>query len=290
MSLTTLPRLFVATVLAGITATGGGPAEGLLPWTPRADGWRTDAAWYDGRAERCVYEATRTIYGEPRTYLATAYTNKQRMDPRTTVKATGDGVEVFKHHWSERVPTENYDYDFSTAVFLRTSDLSPFKLTAATQDDCGASFKQISNEDGRVRYLESVYFPGAGVREGTLDGASHWADALPLVLRDFPFDEGVGTALTIDLLPSQKSARSVPFEAEACRVTLAGHESVSLPVGDVEAHRLELRAPDGMLRATYWFAAEAEAPWLHALVRYRDAAGDGYRLRSIERTAYWERG
>ena len=36
-------------------------------------------------------------------------------------------------------------------------------------------------------------------------------------------------------------------------------------------------------------SAEAAAPWMHALVQYEDARGTNYRLRSIERTAYWER-
>ena len=48
-------------------------------------GWRTDPAWDDGKAEVCVYEATRTIYAQERRYLATAYTDKERADPASTV-------------------------------------------------------------------------------------------------------------------------------------------------------------------------------------------------------------
>jgi hypothetical protein len=274
------------------------PQDEALPWKLRPDSWRTDAAWYDGQAEKCVYEATRTIYGTERKYLATAYTNKQQMDPATTVKAAGDDggerVEVFKHHWSERVPTENYDYDFSTVSFTRTGDLLPFKLIAATQEDCGASFKQVwRDEKGELRWLESVYHPGAGLREGRLDGEVLFEDALTLVLRDFPFGGGKGRDSThLRILRSQKSPRSVSFEPGTSTVRFLGKETLELPVGSVEAFHLGVvskrsyASPPG---PHYWFAADGSAPWLHALVQYEAPDGTTYRLKSLERTAYWER-
>lgn len=288
---TSPPRASTAAIAALCVAASCAMApSGSEAPAPVADGaWRTDPAWYDGQAEKCVYEATRIVYGRPRLHLATAYTNKQRMDPRTAVKTEDSGLEVFKHHWSERVPTESYDYDFSTAVFVRTDDLSPFKLTAATQEDCGASFKQIWSERGTLRFLESLYLPGTGLRQGECEPGSQLTDALSLVLRDFPFDASPGTTETLALVASQKDTHAVPFSSERCTVTLAGRETLSLPVGDVDAWRLQLRGPDDALRATYWFAAEARAPWLRALVQYEDAHGTTYRLRSIERTAYWER-
>ena len=42
--------------------------------------------------------------------------------------------------------------------------------------------------------------------------------------------------------------------------------------------------------ADYWFAADARAPWLHVLLRYEGPGGARYRLKSIERVAYWKRG
>lgn len=264
-------------------------ADAGLPWELRADGWRTDRAWYDGRAEKCTYEASRVIYGRPRSYVAIAYTNKQRMDPATTVKAAGDGgFEAFKHHWSERVPTEAYDYDFSTATFTRADDLSAYKLTAATQEDCGASFKQAWRADGELRWLESVYFPGAGLRQGALDARGvHFADALPLVLRDYPFDAPRDVALT--LVPFQKDTHRVPFTPRRHTVRYERRATLELPVGAVDAHLLELVDAGGSVVARFGFAADGSAPWLHALVYFEGPAGTTYRLRSHERTAYWER-
>lgn len=284
--------LLLSLVGAGVLGRGGGAVA------VDVDGWRNDPVWYDGKAEKCVYEATRTIYGVERRFLATAYTNKQVMDPATTTKAEEGqgGVEVFKHHWSERVPTERYDYDFSTAVFVRTRDLEPFKLTVATQDDCGASFKQMWRErpgEHGLRWLESVYFPGAGLRQGRLEGDDHGlVDALSLTLRDFPFaaaGKRPVVAIGRSLVPSQKSTRRVPFEPRPHVLALAGKETLELPVGAVEAYRVELRDERDDVEATYWLAADGSAPWLHALVRYDGPDGVTYRLRSIERTAYWER-
>lgn len=292
------PLLLAALAAAACSASFSGNGDsGPLPWEVRETGWRTDPAWYDRQAEKCVYDATRSIYGVERRYAAIAYTNKQWMDPRTTTKsATDGGVEVFKHHWSERVPTENYDYDFSTATFVRTSDLAPFKLTAATQDDCGSSFKQVWRDGDELAWLSSVYFPGAGVAEGKLERERvHFLDALTLALRDFPFAEAAESEdeliYSFQVVPGQKEVRATPFEPIEAGAVYAGTETLDLPVGRVEAHRVTLMTfpESGRTDHVFWFATDGSAPWLHALVRYEGPRGRTYRLRSIERTAYWER-
>jgi hypothetical protein len=282
-------RLSLALALGALGCTGAGALTGPWDgWSVGPGGWRTDPIWYDGQAEVCVYEASRPIYGVPRTYLATAYTNKQQMDPSTSTKAAGsEGVEVFKHHWSERAPTERYDYDFSTAVFVRSEDLAPFKLTAATQEDCGASFKQVWAEGARLSWMDSVYFPDAGIRSGVLarPEQAHFADALPLLLRDFPFDAPQERELW--LVPGQRDTHQVSFEPVRAVVRHVGRETLDLPVGSVAAHHLRVDG-DGV-GCDLWFAADGTAPWLHALVRYGDDRGVTFALKSLQRSAYWER-
>jgi hypothetical protein len=252
-------------------------------------GWRDDPVWHDGLAEKCVYEATRTIYGKERRYLARVYTDRERADPRTTVKTDAkDGVEVFKHHWSEIVPTENYDYRFSTMTYMRADDLAPFKLSASTQEDCGASFKELWREKDRLRWWDSVYFPGTGRREGWIDRDAALFDALTLVLRDFPFDAPVERALRV--VPTQKDTHQGSWAPVERRIRYAGRSTQELPIGTLDAHELDLVAPDGTIEARYWFDAETAAPRLHVLVRYEGPAGVTYRLKSLERTAYWDRG
>ncbi len=285
-----LPALLFLAVGACHSGLPEAARPDALPWKIQPDGWREDPAWYDGTAEKCVYQASRPIYGVERSYLATAYTNKQAMDRGTSTKPSdGQGTEVFKHHWSERIETERYDYDFSTASFTTTDRFLPFKLTASTQEDCGASFKQVWWQGERLRRWESVYFPDAGVIEGTLGRSDIvFEDALPLVLRDFPFEQGGNQELWV--LPSQKSTKRAAMEPQPMRVESRGQEELELPVGTLAAQRLDLvEAKDGKLRASFWFASASEAPWMHVLLQYEAADGVRYALASHERTAYWER-
>jgi hypothetical protein len=251
--------------------------------------WRDDPIWHDGLAEKAVYEATRTIYGKERTYLARAYTDKERADPKSSVKIEdGSGVEVFKHHWSEIVPTENYDYRFSTMAYVRTDDLSPFKLTASTQEDCGASFKELWRDREHLRWSQSVYFPGSGRSEGEFERHRDTAlfDALTLTLRDFPFDAPADLSLRV--IPTQKDTHATSFEPVVRTVRCAGKSAQDLPIGKLDAHELDLLTPEGVVEARFWFAADGTAPTLHALVRYEGPGGVTFRLKSLERTAYWK--
>ena len=265
---------------ASLTCTTSSPSH--------APSWRTDPVWYDGLAEKCVYEATRTIYGKPRLYRATAYTNKERIDTKTTCKSeTDDGLEVFKHHWSEIVPTEKYDYRFSTMTYTRTDDMRAYKLTASTQEDCGASFKEIWRERERLNWFESEYFPGSGRREGHVDKENAvFFDALTLSLRDYDFAAPRDVELRV--VPSQKDTHHVDFDSLARTIHFAGNFELDLPIGHVATHALELRSPDGTVEARYWFAADASAPMLHALAQYEGPQAITYKLLSLERTAYWK--
>src|SRR5690554_5350586 len=78
------------------------------------ENWKSDPIWYDGLAEKAVYDAQRVIYGHSRSYEAVVFTNKEQHDVKTLTKA-GDAtetVEVFKHNHIEVVPSPNYDYKF----------------------------------------------------------------------------------------------------------------------------------------------------------------------------------
>jgi hypothetical protein len=256
---------------------------------PGGDGaWRASELWRDGKAEKCVYAATRVIYGAPRSYRAIAYTNVENYDAATTTKSDGGGREVFKHHWSEIVPTENYDYRFSTCTYSDAQTLAAVKLTVGTQEDCGASFKQVWLSGANFVYWDSVYFPGAGVRSGELGEASqlHFADELALLLRDYDFRGR--PSFELNVVRSQRSTRQVPFEPVAARVSYIAQETLELRAGALEAHHL--RAQIGDETCDYWFAAQARAPWMHALVRYEDSSGVRFELVEMLRTAYWERG
>jgi hypothetical protein len=306
--------LFVGTIAGACAARPGG---GGLPW-PIAAGasgaagtWRDDPVWRDGLAEVASYAATRTIYGLERRYAALAYTDLEEVDPRTTCKAVDPAPSgafgAFKHHWSERAPTESYDYDFSTSLYLRADDLASYKLTVGTQEDCGASFKQCVAGPRGLDWWESTYFPGAGTRSGCLVGPDvRFEDELTLLLRDFPFDHPptdvqgkLAPTFGVRLVPSQKDTRSVAWDALECLLVRGPKSTLELPIGAVEAWQVDLivvadleaarAGGDVPVRARYWLAADGKPPWLHVLVRYEGPGGVSYELQSLERRAYWLR-
>ncbi|MEQ9454948.1 MAG: hypothetical protein RLN76_10205 [Phycisphaeraceae bacterium] len=279
--------------------------SGFLMMTPGGadlselrSGWNADPIWYDGLCEIATYKATRVIYGQPRDYTARVFTNKEQYSPKTTTKVSGaSGIEVFKHHRRDGVPTENYTYYFSTMAYLDAGSLGPVKLEMASQEDCGATFKSLVVEGGRMRYLQSSYFPGEGIREGDerIDrGVTVFFDGLTLSLRSFPF--GSGKVLTLEVVPPQIDTHLTQVTPVRATVRDTGKEVVSLPIGDIEAHHLVVeldRAIGGSKRFDYWFAAEGAyvegEAGLHLLVKHAGPWGQTLELEGIERRAYWLR-
>lgn len=263
----------------------------LLTALPAAD-WRTDPVWYDGQAEVAVYECEREVYGAQRKYQALVYTNKENVDPATGCKsADGKGLEVFKHHWREHIPTPSYPYDYSTMSYTLAAELAPFKLTMSSQEDCGASFKEFwRDEDGRFVWNTSNYFPGGGNKAGKLGKPKNlvFEDALPLVLRGYDFKDVDAHALA--LVPFQRFNTATSFEPLDAHLMNAGKVELDLPIGKVQAYLLCLAGEGGQVIANYWFHADGAAPWLHALVQWeRPAQKIRCQLVSLTRKAYWKR-
>jgi len=262
----------------------------MLLALPAAD-WRTDSVWYDGQAEVAVYQAEREIYGAVRKYQATVYTNKENVDPATSCKSEGKGLEVFKHHWREHIQTPNYPYDYSTMSYTLAADLAPFKLSMSSQEDCGASFKELwRDEEGRFVWNTSNYFPGGGNKSGKLGHPKNlvFEDALPLVLRGYDFEHPATRALA--LVPFQRFNIATSLEPVEAELRYLGKQELDLPSGKTQAHALGLFDAQGKPIASYWFHADGAAPWLHALVQWeRPAQKIRCQLVSLTRKAYWKR-
>ncbi len=264
--------------------------------------WRTDAVWYDGKAEYAVYDAHRPIYGKDRHYEAVLITNKQQMDPKTTTKSAdwkaAGQVEVFKHNLREVIPTENYVYKYLTTAFVRADDLRPFKLTMSSQEDCGATFKHFVADGSRVKVDTFVYFPDDGPRhfEYAEPGGMQFQDDLSLALRGYPFDNPPKEAMILGVVPDQTFTHATPGTPTKSRITYQGKEMLDLPIGKVEAYKLQVvmegsdgaDIPGGGV-ATYWFAADGGAEWLHIMVKYDGPFGVKYELKSKKRWDYWVR-
>ncbi|MHC5003799.1 MAG: DUF3108 domain-containing protein, partial [Planctomycetota bacterium] len=266
------------------------------PSLAQSTSWRTDPAWDRGKAEWALYDAQRVVYGQPRRYEATIFTNPQAMDPGTTTKASdwraAGTVPVFKHNCSELVPTDNYVYRFLTTCFVRRDDLRPFKIVASSQEDCGATYKQHLIRDGRVEAEQHGYFPGEGrattsyrVPGGDAPLAFH--DALSLTLRDYPFAAADPPELRLSLVDDQTDTHFVEQRPRPATVRYVGRETVGVPFGELDAHHLRVThaAIGGSTTSDYWFAAD---PGLrHVMVRYEGPWGVRYELKRLDWWAYW---
>jgi hypothetical protein len=254
--------------------------EASEPFDGFTTAWRNDRVWYDGKAECAVYDATRTIYGEARHYQARIYTNKEYADAETKTKSSSNrGREVFKHHVREDIPTPNYDYHYSTMVYVGTVDLKSLKIDMGSQEDCGATFKQFVNHLGTLTWEQFSYFPDEGHTSGsyTPPGNLAYQDALSLVLRGYPFDQPRDMELMV--IEDQTTTHLSDATPRAMTLGYAGLETLDLPIGQTAAHHLRIGEHD------YWFAADPATR--HIMVRYEGPGGVTYRLAAVERRAYW---
>ncbi len=258
--------------------------------------WRTDPAWHEGKAEWALYDAQRTIYGNPRYYEATIFTNKQRMDPATTTKASNwrdaNTIEVFKHNVSEMIDTDNYTYRFLTTCFIDTNTLEPYKVVASSQEDCGSTHKQFVISDGQVHATSNSYFPNEGIQDTSYrrPGESrHFAfhDTLTLTLRDYPFDADEPPVMKLKLIADQTDNHATSQRPEEATVRLVGRESITVPYGTIDAHHLVVEHAEqgGATRSDYWFAANEAMR--HVLVKYQGPYGVKYELKRLDWWAYW---
>jgi len=285
------PIACIALLFLSATGLSGQQAE-AGPFDSFTRDWRDDPVWYDGLAECAVYDATRTIYGKQRHYTARIFTNKERASLETFTKSAdgsgGTGREVFKFHVRDDIPTENYTYHYSTMAYVGADDLKSLKLDMGSQEDCGATFKQYINHAGTLTWDQHSYFPNEGARSGELTPKKYFAfqNALPLILRGYPFDDPPKT-LELQLLRDQTDTHlTLPNELATgvAVVQYRGLDRLGIPDEASEAHHLVLFiAPDR--EAHYWFAADPELR--HVMVRYDNADGYSYVLKSVERRAYW---
>jgi len=297
--------LFSALLLASLvfTAGCGQVSANAEPTQPDPLGqldrsWAEDSLWYDGKAEVVRYQATRQIYGQSPPYIATIYTNKEHLNTNTRTKSyTADGPRVFKFHVrDESIPTPKYRYDFSTMAYVGVDDMRAYKLEMGSQEDCGTTFKTYWFDGVSVDYYQSSYFPDQGVDSGSYEVETSivFQDALPLILRGYPFDTPLDQPMVVNLLIDQTHTHLSQAKPEPYAISYEGLETLDLPAGAVEAHRLTVspvnrKAPSpGGGVMTYWFAAEGDPTWLHVMVQYGGPFGTTYQMISHDRDAYWE--
>jgi hypothetical protein len=247
-----------------------------------------DPIWRDGQAEVAHYEATRTVYGKPRSFPAVLITVLEDLDTATYTKADppylGKGLlPVLKLHAFSRIETDNYPYHHATTVFVSLRQPTRLvKLTQSSQEWCGSTFKLLDAwSPGPALHFHSYWAnQGDGAFPLDLTGPVLLEDQLPVTLRSLPFRHGFGAAFRLIASVVDNQARA-PAAEEA-------HLSVSEPAATPGASRAPAwkvvvqRTRTGQ-ELVYWF--DTAPP--HVLMRFSAPDGRELVLRTAARRRYW---
>lgn len=253
--------------------------------------------WDDGLSEMCYFDATDRIYDTERRYTRVTMVNREWLDPTTRVKSDrpitgGDNstadqrTAVLKLNIAEEIPTENYNYRLLVTVFLNRDTLELEKLTASSQEWCGATFSQWIRQPGGLVIRSFSYFDGEADQTRTLENGVgvYPPDALLLIARNVVANSRdvrirlgpkvrsnhAATDLVLTGLVSRAESLNSPFECAA---------------GQFDASRVSFTDESGSIRGT--FVIESAVPC--RLLSYDFHDGTTGTLRFCERRAYWDR-
>lgn len=237
--------------------------------------------WDDGLSEMSYYRATTRIYGRERSYTRVHLFNRQWMDPIRGVKTdliASDSVPVFKLNISEEIPIENYSYRYLTTLFLRRSDLSPFKMAISSQEWCGTTYKHLRWQDETLSIQSFSYFNNEGENQWQLNSDVVPYDSLLVLARNVA---ATGSPISLNVLTSLRSNKQVePITYEAT-LNPGPILQISIHVGKFQARRIDVEW-DGPQTG---FLVESQAPY--QLLRFRMGLTRG-ELQHVERRPYWD--
>lgn len=236
--------------------------------------WADHKVWYDGNAEVNKYDASMVIYGQPRSFEYVYVFVKEDFTPKYRVKTStygsSDLYAVMKCNQFARVPTENYPYHFLTSVFTRWENPAQVhKITTATQEWCGNTFKEFLETPAGFDFLYHSYWDGQG--DGKEEVERAWfEDQLAYTLRALRFKEGL--SFQRQLYPTEKNSKARSPRAQQATFTVSEEDG---------AWKVEVATAQG--RSYYWF--EKEYP--NKLLRLKSWYGLQLDLNKSERYPYW---
>lgn len=258
---------------------------------------RYECAEYEPRGMKKAHAGERKI-GELGRAKVFILIGRETADPVTRTRSlTGQGRDAFKVVTYRMAADEEEPLDGSsnpllgypgvhplgTMAYIGASDLKSLLLEVAVVDTLGVTFKQIVNHKGTLSWHQFSRRAGEGHTsfEGPApSGGFVFREALPLVLRGYPFESPV--AVDIRLMSEQGLVRQTSIRPDDYRVEFVGTEEVVAGAGKTRAHHLRLRhtGPTRELRQElhYWFDADPATG--HIMVQYigEDMA---LRLRNV---------
>ncbi|MEM9593483.1 MAG: hypothetical protein AAGD06_04445 [Acidobacteriota bacterium] len=272
--------LTVVLVSAAAPALGGDLFQHLDPE------WMSQPYWYDGEAEVNRYGAEIVIYGQARkaddlAHILVTESHK----PDLLVKADDwreDGlVGMLKFNYVTSVRTGVYAYQQMLSFFFDREDLGLAKMTLASHEWCGNTFKELVNFRGRSGYDFNTYWDGQGNGSYDVEFPANLVvyDSLPVQLRALRFSEGLEA--TVELLPGQLSSRVSEPRWSTAKLKVAGRERAKVPAGTFDAWVVELTHAGGTDRLRF------EAAFPNRMLSWTQAGGNRFELASSDKAAYW---
>lgn len=248
--------------------------------------WVQNEYWYQGEAEIDLYEATLVKYGEPRAAdeVAMIFVTEDH-DPELLVKAddwTRPGlVPMLKLNYVLSVRTGVYRYEQMLSFFFRRDDMALSKMTLASHEWCGNSFKELVNHGERESFDFNTYWDGQGNGEYDVVFPEDLVlyDSLPAQFRALRFVEGLEA--TMNLLPTQLSSRVRPPAWHTATLRVRPKTQVEVPAGTFEVWPVEVEHAGGTDQLAF------EVAYPNRMVRWQQAGGDRYELETSETMAYW---
>ena len=248
--------------------------------------WPSHSYWYDGTAELNFYSAAIAKYGQPRQtdevvhILVTEDHNPQLLVKADDWRSPGN-VKMLKLNLQRTFRTGIYEYREMMTAYFDHNRRSFAKMTFASQEWCGSSFKEVVNYEGRSSYHFNTYWDGQGNGSYEVEFPSDMVpyDSLPAYLR--MLDWNVGLKGDLQVLESQFSSKASPPKVHTAQLNVSRVEEVEVPAGAFQAYRVELEVGDKP--ELLWF--EQEFP--HRLLRWEAANGDRLELRASKKLPYW---
>lgn len=285
--------LVVASSACGVEPADGASGGGADRLVEHLDpGWLDSERWDQGDAEINLYDATLVKYGEPREDAKVTHIFvTEAHDPERLVKADDwrrpDLVDMLKMNVVVDVRTGVYEYHQMLSFFFQRRSLHLAKMTLASHEWCGNTFKELVNlrHEGEARssYSYNTYWDGEGAGAFDVDFPDGLVvyEALPGQLRGLRF--AYGLTARFPLLGSQLSSQVDEPTPRDAMLRVVGQEAIDVPAGSFDAWIVELTHGGGTDRLAF----EVAAP--HRLVLWEQASGDRLALRHSERMAYWQK-
>jgi hypothetical protein len=281
--------LLAVLILILLAGTGCPLAPDALPESRSADPhlFSGNPLWDDGRAEISAYDAIMPRYGTPRPFTAYHIVVKEDFSRSQLVKADpghdpDDLLPVLKMNQVFEYQTGIYPYRQMLSTFHARADMTLLKLTLASFEWCGNSYKEFTRRNGRGTLHVHTYWDGQADATYPVPAGPDvvFYDELPLWVRSLP--QTSGTTRTLRMMSGQVSSRGPTPEIRSARLNAAAREKLTIPAGTFDALRWELTVEDEDADRL-WTGVDFPFP----LLAWERSDGASFRLEWTDRLAYW---